>query len=72
MVFTRIINSSFSITAQGTGVIRIFISNHEKIATVKIDSEEFKTYTVQTIKKVSAVQPIFLLFEGQGISVKSF
>lgn len=66
------LNSSFSITAKGTGTIRIFISNHEKIATVKIDTDEFKTYTVQTMKNVSGIQPIFLLFEGQGISVKSF
>lgn len=59
------LNSSISITAQGKGVIRIFISNHEKIATVKIDSEEFKTYTVQTIKKWVLFNRYFYCLKGR-------
>ena len=66
------ISDSFTITAKGTGTIRVFASKHEKVAKVKIDSADFTTYTVKVIKSVSGVQPIFLLFEGQDISVKSF
>ena len=60
-----------TITVEEKGEITVLTDSRKLLGTVSVNSADFTEYTFE-IEKTSGVKPLWLMFDGKGISVNGF
>ncbi len=64
--------SSWRVRASGTGKISVMVGGFGVAGSIEISSEGFRDYCGSLEKPVSGIAPVWIIFDGNGISMDSF